>query len=232
MSDPQTQFIDFRCPFCQKEVSFPAEQAGSVQQCLWCSQDFVVPQGSKEPAHQIRLNIRTPRLLLRRLNDKDRNDLLEIVSDGDSLRYLDWRTMNGEDVEEWLVEGTKFRLVNPGFDAYFGAELEQSSKLIAVISFDYYNEEYRHAGFAIVVNRAFRNQGYGTETVRGVLDFAFEEMNLHRVASICDSRNASGLKMLEKSGMRREGKFIESRKVKDEWISPVHYAMLFREWRR
>jgi RimJ/RimL family protein N-acetyltransferase len=155
-------------------------------------------------------------MLLRRLNDRDRNDLLEIVSDSDSLHYLDWRTMNGEDVEEWLLEDTRSRLVNPGYDAYFGAELVQSSKLIAVISFNYYNEEYRHAGFNIVVNRAYRCHGYGAETVRSVLNFAFEEMNLHRVVATCDSRNVAGLKVLEKAGMRREGQCIESRKLSDE----------------
>jgi RimJ/RimL family protein N-acetyltransferase len=186
MSDPQTQFIDFQCPYCQKEVSFPTKWAGSLQPCLWCSQDFVVPQKGKGPAHELRLNIQTPRLLLRRLNDKDRNDLLEIVSDNDTLRYLDWRTMDGEDVEKWLVEDTGFRLVEPGSDAYFGVELEQNSKLIAVVSFNY-NGVNRNARFDVVVNRAFRDRGYGNETVRGVLAFGFDEMN--RVAAVCDSRN-------------------------------------------
>ena len=190
-----------------------------------------MPQGSKEAARAIRLDIRTPRLFFRHLNDKDRSDLLEIMSDSDSLRYLDWQTMDSEDVEKWLAEDTKHRLIELGHYVYFAVESKQHSKLIALVSYYYYDEEWRHAEFKVAVNREFRCQGYGTEVVHGVLTFAFREMNLRRVVAICDSRNAGGLKMLGKAGMRREGEAIESRKVKDEWINPVHYAMLRREWR-
>jgi RimJ/RimL family protein N-acetyltransferase len=231
MNEPQPSFVDFRCPHCGKDISFPANWTGSVQQCLWCSQDLVVPQGSKEPAREIHLEIQMPRLFFRHLNEKDRSDLLEIMSDSDSLRYLDWQTMNTEDVEKWLAGDAKRRLIQLGYYVYFAVESKEHSKLIALASFHYYDEEWRQARFDIVVNRAFRRQGYGTEAVHGVLAFAFQEMNLRRVTATCDSRNVSGLKMLEKAGMRREGEFLESRMVKDEWINPVHHAMLRREWR-
>lgn len=232
MDEPQEQFVDFKCPKCGKDVSFPANWGGSVQQCPWCSQDLVVPEKLKEPAKAIRLDIRLPRLFFRRLHEQDRNDLLEIIPDNDSLHYLNWRTMDGEDVERWLAEDTKLRLIQIGLDVYFGVELEKNSKLIAVVSFNYYSEEHRAAHFNIVVNRAFRRKGYGTEIVHGVLGFAFGELNLHRVVAVCDSRNIAGLKMLDKAGMRREGEFIESRKLRDEWVNSIHYATLQREWRR
>jgi hypothetical protein len=88
MSPDQRVFIDFRCPCCNKTVSFPEDWIGSLQDCPWCSQNIVVPEGSKEVAREVHMSARTPRLQLRRLGMGDRSDLLEIVSDADSLRHL------------------------------------------------------------------------------------------------------------------------------------------------
>jgi RimJ/RimL family protein N-acetyltransferase len=211
-------------------ISFPEGWTGAMQECPWCLTDIVVPEKPKEAARELRLDIRTKRLVFQRLNGNDRNDILEIVSDRDSLCYMDWKTMDGEEVEKWLAEDSRFRLLVPDTYVYFGVDLPKISKLIALVSFIYRGQELKQAGFEIVVNRAFHNQGYGAETVRGILAFAFEEANLRRVVAICDSRNVAGLKILDKAGMRREGEFIENRTIRDEWANTAYYAMLRREW--
>jgi RimJ/RimL family protein N-acetyltransferase len=230
MSEPQQKFSDFNCPYCGKKVSFPASWAGSVQQCPWCIYEFVMPYGHTEPAREIKLDIRTPRLLFRRLIEKDRNDLLQIVSDKETLLYLAWRIMDREDVEKWLVSDAGFRLIEVGSYAYFGIELKATSKLIGIVEYNYYDAEWRNAGFNVVVNRAVWNQGYGTEAVRGVMTFAFKDMNVRRLLAQCDSRNTGGLKMLGKAGMRYEGERVENQLVKNEWINTVSFAVLQREW--
>jgi len=223
-------FFDFRCPKCEEKVSFPKRLMGTVQECPRCFQDMVVPERPQEAARELRVDIRTKRLVFRRLNDKDRNDLVEIMSDGESLRYLNWQTLDGEDVEEWLVRDASVRLMELGTYVYFGIEAPAISKLVALVSFIYQDEEFKEAGFNVVVNRTLRCHGYGTETVRGVLAFAFDEVNLHRVSVGCHNQNTAGLKMLDQAGMRREGEFIENTKIRGEWVNTVFYAMLRREW--
>ena len=231
MSSSEDHFVDFRCPRCGKAVSFPEKWLGTVQECPWCSRNIVVPATSKEAAREIALPVRTSHLVPRRLGLGDRSDLLEVMSDADSFRYLDWQTLDEEDVQQWLERDPRVRLMEPDVYLYFGVELAEASKLIAVVSFIYQGPETNQAGFNVVVNRTFRNRGYGTETVGGVLAFAFGEANLRRVAVGCDSRNLSGLRMLEKAGMRREGEFLEDGRIRDEWVNTIWYALLKREYK-
>jgi len=55
-----------------------------------------------------------------------------------------------------------------------------------------------------------RNQGkgYAAEAVSRLLDWAFGEMDLHRVVAITDQRNEPSSRLLERLGMRREGSFV------------------------
>ena len=231
MGPTRQRFVDFKCPHCNKAVSFPEDWIGSVQECPWCSQSMVVPEGSKEMAREVHMAVRTNRLRLRRLGMVDRSDLLEIMSAADSSRYLDWQTLDDEAVQKWVERDARARLMEPDLYLYFEVELLSAQKLIALVSFLYQGQEFRQAGFNIVVNRTFRGQGYGTETVGGVLEFAFREVNLRRVAVGCDSRNLPGLKMLAKAGMRREGEFVEDQPVRDEWVNTVWFALLSREYK-
>jgi len=204
---------------------------GTIQECLWCGRNLVVPECSSETPREVCLDVRTERLALRRLKDTDRNDLLELLSDSKSLIFSEMHSMDGEQIDHWLVDDAKIKTcIERGYDVCFGIELCNESKLIALVSFIYRSEEFRSAGFDLVVNTRFRRQGYGTEIVRGVLQFAFENANLHRVAVVCYNANNAGLRMLAKAGMRREGELVESRPLNDQWMNMTVFAMLQREW--
>ena len=53
--------------------------------------------------------------------------------------------------------------------------------------------------------KAYWDQGYGTDAVRTLLGVAFRQMNLHRVWLRVDADNARGIRCYEKAGLRREG---------------------------
>jgi RimJ/RimL family protein N-acetyltransferase len=64
----------------------------------------------------------------------------------------------------------------------------------------------RSAELGIVIGeKAYWNQGYGTDAIRTMLGLAFGEMNLHRVFLRVDADNARAIRCYEKAGFRREG---------------------------
>jgi len=64
----------------------------------------------------------------------------------------------------------------------------------------------RNAELGILIGeKAYWNQGYGTDAIRTLLGLAFREMNLHRVFLRVDADNARGLRCYEKVGFRRDG---------------------------
>ena len=64
----------------------------------------------------------------------------------------------------------------------------------------------RNAELGILIgDKAYWNQGYGTDAIRTLLGLAFREMNLHRVFLRVDADNARGIRCYEKVGFRRDG---------------------------
>ena len=57
----------------------------------------------------------------------------------------------------------------------------------------------------IIGEKAYWNQGYGTDAIRTLLGLAFHEMNLHRVFLRVDADNGRAIRCYEKAGFQREG---------------------------
>ena len=53
--------------------------------------------------------------------------------------------------------------------------------------------------------KAYWNQGYGTDAIRTLLGLAFGEMNLHRISLRVDADNARAIRCYEKAGFQCEG---------------------------
>lgn len=66
---------------------------------------------------------------------------------------------------------------------------------------------HRTAGFAISIGEeSMRGKGYGTETARLMLDFAFTALGLHNVSLEVYSHNIAGIKAYERAGFREYGR--------------------------
>jgi RimJ/RimL family protein N-acetyltransferase len=64
----------------------------------------------------------------------------------------------------------------------------------------------RNAELGIMIgDPAYRDQGYGTDTIRTLVHFAFDTMNLHRLDLRADEANVRGIACYEKCGFRHEG---------------------------
>lgn len=70
------------------------------------------------------------------------------------------------------------------------------------------------AGFAIsIAEPAFRGRGYGTETTRLMLDYAFTALGLHNVELYVHEFNLAGLHAYRKAGFREIGRRRQCRRM-------------------
>src|SRR5688572_24831765 len=226
----EESFGDFKCPYCGGSVSFPETDIGTARDCPLCMQSIIVPKKSAETAGKLPIPIHTPRLLLRRLKADDWKDVLEFMSDEALYQYIDWSPLDEEGVIGWLEADSSARLTDDRRTLYLGIELAASSKVIGCATIAYDDDMRLQTGFVILVNRKFHRQGYGTETARGLMDFGFRGLSLHRVWAQCDSRDAAGCRMAEKAGLRREGEFRQDRAVNGEWGSTIYFGLLAEEY--
>ena len=223
-------FIDSKCPYCSNPLSFPQSSVGSLQDCPNCSEILIVPQEGVEVAAKLPIPIQTPRLLVRKLRDTDSEDLLELMEDSSSFRHLDWKPLDEEGVQDWLVRDKTLRITQPGGILSLALELVDKQKVIGFLTFYFLGQDHKQAGFTLMINPAHRRQGFGTETVFAAMALAFEGIEMHRVAVSCDSRNIEACGTLERAGMRREGEAVKSLFQKEEWVNEVWYATLRAEY--
>lgn len=127
---------------------------------------------------------------------------------------------------EWWTERLKAR------DQYHFAIRTQVHD--AVIGTVHINEiEWPHgtAWLSIGIgSREARGKGYGTEAMRLALDFAFRNLNLHRIALSVFAYNEPAIRTYERLGFTHEGTMREFLQRDGQRFDMHIYGMLAEEW--
>jgi len=111
-----------------------------------------------------------------------------------------------EDEEAWVRKISE----NHGKSEVLAIVLEDSDEAIGVIDLRGIDPRNGHAemGFSIG-NKAYWNQGYGTEAQMLILEYAFNTLNLRKVCCTVNEANPRSRRCLEKCGYREEGRLKE-----------------------
>jgi diamine N-acetyltransferase len=129
-------------------------------------------------------------------------------------------------------------------ERWFEAQLEDQNrrilgietldgKLIGNIALEDINWKDRNAELGIVIGeKEYWGTGYGTEAIITLLDFAFSQMNLHRVYLRVFEDNQRALHCYEKCGFKPEGRLREAHfgdgKYSDELVMGILRHEFFR----
>lgn len=173
--------------------------------------------------------IESPRLVLRRFADADLAQFLAYLNDPTVARYQSWESYTEQEARA-VIEQQKTRSPGlPGQWFTFALEVKETGALAGHVALRM-SEDARQAEIGFTMSRAFQGKGLAREAAARVLDYAFTEMNLHRVTAIADCENEKSVALLERLGMRREGHLIENIWFKGRWGSEYLYAVLRDEW--
>jgi RimJ/RimL family protein N-acetyltransferase len=116
---------------------------------------------------------------------------------------------------------------------FFAAALKETDSVIGVAIL-MNNDVASEIGW--ILHRDYWRQGYGTEMGRTLLDFGFGSLHLRRIVAHCDTENTGSYRVMEKIGMRREGRFIKGRignsVLNQDLRDEFSYAILREEWEK
>lgn len=105
---------------------------------------------------------------------------------------------------------------------------KQPLGIISLIQIDYKN---RNAECIIDIGeKEYWGKGYGEEGMKLLLDYAFYEMNLHRVSLKVFSFNERAIQLYYKLGFKQEGSSRESLFRDGKWHDMVHMGLLQQEY--
>lgn len=69
-------------------------------------------------------------------------------------------------------------------------------------------------------------QGYATEVAKTLIKAGFDNFNLHKVEAGVATENIRSIRVLEKSGMTREGLRRKILPIRGQWKDNYHYAIV------
>lgn len=108
----------------------------------------------------------------------------------------------------------------------------ESWKLIGNCSFFDINWRNRSTEFGILIGeKAYWNQGYGTEAVRLLLKLGFETFNLNRIYLRVFETNPRAIRAYEKAGFIQEGCQRQGEYQNGRYIDVLVMSILREEWR-
>ncbi len=167
--------------------------------------------------------LETPDLILRPFQMRDAEDLYSWCSDPEVARYVLWDPYRSPaDARDYLR--AMLRRYRQGAPGSWAMEDRHSGHVIGSIGVMGINVEYKSAEIGYSMSRAYWNRGLMTQALSAVLRTLFETLGLHRVEGQCDIRNPASGRVMEKSGMIREGVLRDRIYNKGEYVDTVLYA--------
>ena len=174
--------------------------------------------------------LESERLILRRFKDADLTTFMAYRNDPEVARYQSWESFDEREARAFIREmGTADPGV-PGDWFQFAVESKEIGELIGDCALQVDGQEPYRAELGFTLAREHQGNGFASEAVSCLLDYAFASLELHRVFAIADCRNKPSWTLLERVGLRQEGHFLESFWFKGEWSDEYLYAVLKDEW--
>lgn len=178
------------------------------------------------------MKIETERLILRDFVKEDWQRVMEYQSDPLYLRYYEWTASDRtpESVQEfvgWFLDHQKQK---PRIKFQLAVTLKSNNLLIGNCGIRMEKANAIEANIGYELDPKHWNHGYATEAAHAIVDFGFSHFDVHRIWADCVADNVGSAHILEKLGMKLEGRFREHQFYKGRWWDTLIYAILADEW--
>lgn len=173
--------------------------------------------------------INASRIKLRWITRDDLSSLYEIFSDPEVMRYWSTPPLPDRSAAEKLLDNIHNNFQRRTLFTW-GVARTTDDMLIGTNTLYNIDLTHRRAEIGYALGRAHWGNGYINEALKALLQFAFEELNLHRVEADVDPRNAASIKTLERLGFQREGYLRERWHVAGDIQDALFYGLLRREF--
>jgi [ribosomal protein S5]-alanine N-acetyltransferase len=108
----------------------------------------------------------------------------------------------------------------------FVVELKQSNLFVGLVALNLGKPKYKSAEIWFKLLPEFWGKGYATEAVKEIIYFGFHDLKLHRIEAGCAVDNIASIKVIEKAGMKQEGRTRKKLPLQSGWADNFEYAIL------
>lgn len=171
------------------------------------------------------------RLIYREFRKSDSSDLFLIRSDDKVMNYMDSNKHQTIQDSKKMISGIK-----KSFDEKKGinwAIIEKSTnELIGYFGFWKLIKEHCRAEIGYALKPKFWGKGLMKETINKLIDFGFNELNLHSTEANVNPQNESSIQLLLKIGFKQEAYFRENYLFDNKFLDSMIFSLLETDLRK
>ncbi len=173
--------------------------------------------------------IETERLLLRPFRAADLNHIQRYASRPEFYRYLLIPEQTPDTVRAFLKGVLDCQEMDASGRRVFAMELKACETVVGSLRIETREAVHRNGDLGFALDSNYWGHGYMTEAVGRLLEFGFDELELHRIWATADVRNDRSWRLMERVGMKREGLLRQNKLLRGEWRNSYIYAVLADE---
>lgn len=167
------------------------------------------------------------KVILRELRPQDLPYIMEYVNNYDTYSpFTDAapRPKTEEYQLNWLENSTREDLITFAIADMATEEFLGTCQLRSI------NRACHRSLFSIILKPSAQGRGYGSDALRTLLRFAFQELNLHKVTLMVYASNEGGRRLYEKVGFTYEGTLRQEVYRRGIYEDQLVYSILEREF--
>lgn len=177
------------------------------------------------------MRITTDHLTLREYTPDDIRPVLKYQRDPRYLQYYVWTNRDEEDVRAFLKPFIDWQDHKPRRKFQLAITLTETGELIGSCGVRRKPLNDWEAGIGYELSPEHWGHGYATQAARAMVAYGFQELNVHRISSWCIAENTASALVLERAGLKLEGRLREVDRFKGRWWDFLLYGLLAEEWR-
>lgn len=179
--------------------------------------------------------LETGRLILRDYTSEDFEEYFRLMTDDQTMYYMN-------DIKLDSIESAKLALANVLEDMakrerklyFLHMELKESHEQVGSIGYTVIDRtpvgKIVHLGYFTYPK--FWGNGYTTEALKKVIEFAFTEDDVYRITTGCLAENIGSERVMQKCGLIKEAEHVDYEWHDGKMKTRVEYRLLKPEWNR
>ena len=169
--------------------------------------------------------LETNRLILRRILPKDVNGVYKFYSDLTTLKFIPKEPFTElNQAKEKIIELEK--LYKEEKVIWWTFTLKASDNFIGFGGIFNISKESSKAEIGYGLLPEYWGKGFMSELVKEIVDFGFNELQLHKLYGLITPGNESSAKILQKLGFEQEGMLKDNDFARDQYFDTAIYARI------
>lgn len=156
----------------------------------------------------------------------DLPDILRFTTDPLVATHSSWGPLTKEETLDYLAKSLGFAEVNPRLHYALAVVSKSQNEVIGNVSLHMRSLLNKEAEIGYTLSRDYWGQGYASEAVKALIDYAFAELKIHRIYATTSPENFASQKVLEKLRFEREGYLRKNVLQRGLWRDSILYARL------